>query len=51
MSTDIKLSKVQMNKIIKEGGNLGKLLIKVLPKLIKLAISLVKNILAPLGLS
>ena len=51
MSTDIKLSKVQMNKIIKEGGNLGKLLISFIPKLIKPAISLVKNILAPLGLS
>ena len=26
MSTDMKLSKVQINKIIKEGGNLGRLL-------------------------
>ena len=26
MPTDIKLSRVQINKIIKEGGNLGKLL-------------------------
>ena len=26
MSNDIKLSKVQINKIIKEGGNLGRLL-------------------------
>ena len=50
MSTDIKLSKVQVNKII-EGGNLGKLLMSFLPKLIKQAISLGKNILAPLGLS
>ena len=39
MSTDIKLSKVQINKILKEGGNLGKLLMRVLPKLIKPAIS------------
>ena len=38
MSTDIKLSKVQINKIIKEGGNLGKLLMCFLPKLIKPAI-------------
>ena len=45
---DIKLSKAHINKIIKEGGNLGKLF---LPKLIKPAISLGKNILAPLGLS
>ena len=51
MSTDIKLSKVQINKIIKEGGNLGKLLMSFLPKPIKPAISLGKNILAPLGLS
>ena len=51
MSTDIKLSKVQINKIIKEGGNLGRLLISFLPKLIKPAISIGKNILAPLGLS
>ena len=51
MSADIKLSKVQINKIIKEGGNLGKLLTSFLPKLIKPAISICKNILAPLGLS
>ena len=51
MSTDIKLSRVQINKIIKEGGHLGKLLMSFLPKLIKPAISIGKNILAPLGLS
>ena len=51
MSTDIKLSKIQINKILKEGGNLGKLLMGFLPKSIKPAISLGKNILAPLGLS
>ena len=51
MSTDIKLSKVQINKIIKESGNLGRLLMNFLPKLIKPAISIGKNILAPLGLS
>ena len=51
MSTDIKLRKVQINKIIKEGGNLGRILMKFLPKLIKPAISIGKNILAPLGLS
>ena len=48
MSTDIKLSKAQINKIIKEGGNLGRLLTSFLPKLIKSAISIGKNILAPL---
>ena len=51
MSTDIKLSKAQISKIIKEGGNLGRLLMSFLPKLIKPAISIGKNILAPLGLS
>ena len=51
MSNDIKLSKVQINKIIKEGGNLGRLLMNFLPKLIKPAKSIGKNILAPLGLS
>ena len=51
MSTDIKLSKVQINKILKEGGNLGKLLMGFLPKLIKSAILLEKNVLALLGLT
>ena len=51
ISTDIKLSKVHINKIIKEGKNLGRLLMNFLPKLIKLAISIGKNILAPLGLT
>ena len=51
MSSDIKLSKAQINKIIKEGGILGRLLMNFLPKLIKPAISIGKNILAPLGLS
>ena len=50
MSTDIKLSKAQINKIIKEGRNLGRLLMNFLPKLIKPAVSIGKNILAPLGL-
>ena len=50
ISTDIKLSKIQINKVLKEWGNLGKLLMGFLPKLIKPAISLGQNILAPLGL-
>ena len=50
MSTDIKLSKAQIDKIIKEGGNLGRLLMNFLPKLIKPAVSIGKNNLAPLGL-
>ena len=40
MSTDIKLSKTQINKTIKQGGNLGTLLMNFLPKLIKPAISI-----------
>ena len=51
MSTDIKLSKAQINKLVKEGGALGSVLARFLPKLIKPAISLGKNILAPLGIS
>ena len=50
MSTDIKLSKAKINKLIKEGGALGSILPRFLPKLIKPAVSLRKNILAPLGL-
>ena len=51
MSTDIKFSKAQIDKLIKEGGALGSILVRFLPKLIKPALSLGKNILAPLGLS
>ena len=51
MSTDMKLSKAQINKLIKEGGALETILPKFLPKLIKLALSLGKNILAYLRLS
>ena len=51
MSADIKLSKAQINKIIKSGGALGSILARFLPKLIKPAISLGKNIPSPLGLS
>ena len=51
MSTDIKLSKAQINKLIKSGGALGLILARFLPKLIKSALSLGKNILAPLGVS
>ena len=49
MSTDIKLSKSQINKLIKEGGALGSILAIFLPKLIKPALSFEKT--APLGLS
>ena len=49
VSTHIKLSKAQINKLIKEGSALGSILARFLPKLIKPAISLEKNILASLG--
>ena len=51
MSNDVKLSRAQISNLIKEGGALGSIVARFLPKLIKPAISLGKNILAPLGLS
>ena len=51
MSTDIKLSKTQISKIIQSGGFLGLLLSKIAGPLIKVAVPLAKNILAPLGLT
>ena len=47
MSADIKLSKAQIKKILMSGGPLGSVLGRLLPKLIKPAISLGKNILSP----
>ena len=48
-ATDIKLSKAQIKKIIQSGGFLGKLLSKL--ALMKVALPLAKNVLAPLGLT
>ena len=52
MWTDIKLSKVQISKIIiiQSGRILGSLLSKLACPLMKVAASLEKNILAPLGM-
>ena len=50
-STDIKLSKTQLSKIIQSGGFLGNLLGKLAGPLMKVAVSLAKNVLAPLGIS
>ena len=50
-ATDIKLSKTQMKKIIQSGGFLGKLLSKLAGPLMKIALPLAKNVLAPLGLT
>ena len=49
MSTDLKLSKAQISKIIQSGGILGSLLSKLAGPSIKVAIPLAKNILAPFG--
>ena len=50
LQTDIKLSKAQIYKIIQSGGFLWSLLSKIVGSLIKVAVPLVKNILAPLGI-
>ena len=50
MSADIKLSKAQISKIIQSGGFLGSLLSKLAGPLMKVAILLAKNVLAPLGI-
>ena len=50
MSTDIKLSKAQITKIIQYGGFLGSLLSKLAGPLTKVAVPLEKNILTPLGI-
>ena len=50
-STDIKLSKTQLSKMIQSGGFSGNLLGKLAGPLMKVAMPLAKNVLAPLGLS
>ena len=51
MSTDLKLSKAQITKIIQSGGFLGSLLSKLAGPLMKVAVPLAKNILAPLEIT
>ena len=51
MSTDIKLSKAQISKIIQSGGFLGSLLSKIAGPLMKVAAPFAKNVLAPLGIT
>ena len=51
LATDIKLSKAQIKKIIQSGGFLGKTLSKLAGPLMKVAMPLAKNVLAPLGLT
>ena len=50
-SIDIKLSKTHLSKMIQSGGFLGNLLGKLAGPLMKVAMPLAKNVLAPLGLS
>ena len=50
-ATDIKLSKTQIKNIIQSGGFLGKLLSKLAGPLMKVALPLAKNVLAPLSLT
>ena len=50
-ATDIKLSKAQIKKLIQSGGFLGNLLSKLPGPLMKVAMPLAKNVLAPLGLT
>ena len=51
MSTDLKLSKDQISKIIQSGGFLGSLLSKLAGPLMKVAIPFAKNVLAPLEIT
>ena len=49
ISTDLKLSKAQISEIIQSGGCLGSLSSKLAGPLMKVAVSIAKNVLAPLG--
>ena len=51
MSTYLKLSKARISKIIQSWGFLGSLLSKLAGSLMKVAIPLAKNVLAPLGIT
>ena len=51
MSTDLKLSKTQFSKIDQHGGFLGLFLRKLAVPLMKVPVSLSKNILDPLGIT
>ena len=51
LATDIKLIKAQIKKLIQSGGFLDKLLSKLAGPLMKVALPLAKNVLAPSGLT
>ena len=51
MSTDIKLFKAQISKVIQSGGFLGSLLSKIAGPLMKVAVALAHRVLAPSGIA
>ena len=51
MSTDLKLSKAQISKMIQSGGFLGTLLSKLAGPLMKIAVPFAKKVLAPLEIT
>ena len=51
VSTDLKFSKAQISKIIQYGGSLGSLLSNLAGPLMKVAIPLATNVLAPLEIT
>ena len=51
MSTDLQLSETQIAKIIQSGGFLASFLSKLAGPLMRVAIQLAKNVLAPLGIT
>ena len=51
MSTDLKLSKAQVSKIIQSGRFSGSILSELAVPLMKVAIPLAKYVLAPLGIT
>ena len=51
MATALKLSKSQIKKMVQSGGVLSKLLSKLSGPLMKVAMPMAKNVLAPLGLT
>ena len=51
MQTDIKFSKAQISKIIQSGWFLGSFLSKIAGTLMKVAVPLAKNVLAPLEIT
>ena len=51
LATDIKLNKAKIKKLIQSRRFLGKLLSKLAGPLMKIALPLAKNVLAPLGLT